>query len=86
MTLVEESCVAQAEGDLRTGLTKAKEASFKERSLIKMQEQHGLGDHHNIDLTYAVCFVFLKCIKIVRVSNVGSLQFGQSICSQRVVH
>lgn len=58
MTLVEESCVAQAEGDLRKGLTKAKEASYKERALIKMQEQHGLGDHHNIDLTYAVSFVF----------------------------
>ncbi|XP_066250634.1 intraflagellar transport protein 88 homolog [Euwallacea similis] len=56
MNLVEESCIAQSEGDLRKALTKAKEASYKERALIKMQEQHGLGDHHNIDLTYAVLF------------------------------
>lgn len=56
MQLVEESCVAQCEGDLRKALTKAKEASNKERSVIRMQEQSGLGDHHNIDLTYAVLF------------------------------
>ncbi|KAJ8956024.1 hypothetical protein NQ318_006300 [Aromia moschata] len=56
MQLVEEACMAQCEGDNRKGLTKAKEASNKERSLIRMQEQSGLGDHHNIDLTYAVLF------------------------------
>ncbi|KAF7281157.1 intraflagellar transport protein 88-like protein nompB [Rhynchophorus ferrugineus] len=56
MQLVEESCVAQCEGDLRKALTKAKEASNKERNLIKTQEQSGLSDHHNIDLTYAVLF------------------------------
>ncbi|XP_060535116.1 intraflagellar transport protein 88 homolog isoform X2 [Cylas formicarius] len=56
MSLVEEACVAQSEGDVRKALTKAKEASNKERSLIRMQEQSGLGDHHNVDLTYAVLF------------------------------
>ncbi|ERL88084.1 hypothetical protein D910_05473 [Dendroctonus ponderosae] len=54
MQLVEESCIAQTAGDSRMALTKAKEASYKERSLIRMQEQNGLGEHHNIDLTYAV--------------------------------
>ncbi|XP_074034344.1 intraflagellar transport protein 88-like protein nompB isoform X4 [Leptinotarsa decemlineata] len=56
MQLVEESCIAQCEGDFRKALTKAKEASNKERSLIRLQEQSGLGEHHNIDLTYAVLF------------------------------
>ncbi|XP_050301604.1 intraflagellar transport protein 88 homolog [Anthonomus grandis grandis] len=56
MQLVEESCLAQGEGDLKKALSKAKEASYKERSLIRMQEQNGLGDNHNIDLTYAVLF------------------------------
>uniref|UniRef100_A0AAR5P8U6 No mechanoreceptor potential B n=2 Tax=Dendroctonus ponderosae TaxID=77166 RepID=A0AAR5P8U6_DENPD len=56
MQLVEESCIAQTAGDSRMALTKAKEASYKERSLIRMQEQNGLGEHHNIDLTYAVLF------------------------------
>ncbi|XP_030766229.1 LOW QUALITY PROTEIN: intraflagellar transport protein 88 homolog [Sitophilus oryzae] len=56
MQLVEESCIAQSEGDLRKALTKAKEASNKERSLIKTQEQSDLSDHHNIDLTYVVLF------------------------------
>ncbi|VEN46016.1 unnamed protein product [Callosobruchus maculatus] len=56
MQLIEEACVAQAEGENKVALTKAKEASNKERSLIRMQEQSGMGDHHNIDLTYAVLF------------------------------
>ncbi|CAG9770980.1 unnamed protein product [Ceutorhynchus assimilis] len=56
MQLVEEACVAQSEGEPKKALTKAKEASHKERSLIKMQEQNGLGNHHNIDLTFAVLF------------------------------
>lgn len=56
MQLVEESCVANAEGNTRKALSKAKEASNKERSLIRMQEQAGLGEHHNMDLTYSVLF------------------------------
>lgn len=54
MQLVEESCIASSMGDNRKALSKAKDASNKERSLIRLQEQAGLGDHHNIDLTYAV--------------------------------
>lgn len=61
MHLVEESCAAQSEGDSRMALSKAKEASSKERSLIRMQEQNGLGEHHNIDLTYAVS-IFLSLV------------------------
>ncbi|CAG9821542.1 unnamed protein product [Phaedon cochleariae] len=56
MQLLEEACVAQSENDFRKALAKAKDASNKERHLIRMQEQSGLGDHHNIDLTYAVLF------------------------------
>ncbi|XP_017786261.1 PREDICTED: intraflagellar transport protein 88 homolog [Nicrophorus vespilloides] len=56
MQLVEESCLASSEGNNRKALSKAKEASNKERSLIRMQEQSGLGDHHNMDLTYSVLF------------------------------
>ncbi|KAL1518115.1 hypothetical protein ABEB36_001787 [Hypothenemus hampei] len=56
MKLVEESCTSQCERDFKKALSKAKEASYKERGLIKMQEQNGLGDHHNIDLTYVVLF------------------------------
>lgn len=54
MQLLEESCIAYCTDDYKQALTKAKEASNKERSLIRLQEQSGLGDHHNIDLTYAV--------------------------------
>lgn len=53
MQLVEESCIAQCSGDNRKALSKAKEASNKERSLIRFQEQSGLGDH-NSELTYVV--------------------------------
>ncbi|KAL3284015.1 hypothetical protein HHI36_018185 [Cryptolaemus montrouzieri] len=54
--LVEESCKAHAEGDFRRALAKAKEASNKERNLIKIQEQVGLADSHNMDLTFEVLF------------------------------
>ncbi|XP_056633007.1 intraflagellar transport protein 88 homolog [Diorhabda sublineata] len=55
MQLIEEACIAQSEGDVRKALTKAKEASNKERNLIRLQEQSGVGEY-NIDLTYAVLF------------------------------
>lgn len=61
MQLIEESCIASSEGDYKKGLVKAKEASNKERSLIRMQEQSGLGDHHNMDLTYSVSEQNYKC-------------------------
>ncbi|KAK9881542.1 hypothetical protein WA026_016420 [Henosepilachna vigintioctopunctata] len=56
MELVESSCYAHAEGDFRRALSKAKEASNKERNLIKMQEQVGLAETHNMDLTFEVLF------------------------------
>lgn len=54
MQLIEESYIARSEGNVRKALAKAKEASNKERSLIRMQENGGFGDQHNIDLTYSV--------------------------------
>lgn len=54
--LVDEACMAEARGDYQLGLEKAKDASNKERSLIRMQEQAGLNDSHNIDLTFLVLY------------------------------
>lgn len=59
MQLIEESYIASSDGDVRKALSKAKEASNKERSLIRTQEHGGLGDQHNIDLTYSVCRLFV---------------------------
>jgi len=52
--LVNDACMAEARGDFQLGLEKSKDASNKERSLIRMQEQAGLNDSHNIDLTFLV--------------------------------
>lgn len=68
MQLIEEACVASNEGDCRKALTKAKDASNKERSLIRMQEQMGLADQHNLDLTFSVCCKFC-CTCIVYINN-----------------
>ncbi|KAF5300708.1 hypothetical protein FQA39_LY11070 [Lamprigera yunnana] len=56
MQLIEESCVANNQRNYRQALDKAKEASNKERNLIRLQEQSGLSDTHNMDLTYTVLF------------------------------
>ncbi|XP_044763859.1 intraflagellar transport protein 88 homolog [Coccinella septempunctata] len=56
MDLVEESCKASAAGDFRRALSKAKEASNKERALIKIQEQVKMAETHNMDLTFEVLF------------------------------
>ncbi|KRT83026.1 Tetratricopeptide repeat-containing protein, partial [Oryctes borbonicus] len=56
MQLIEESCLASNEGNYQKALLKAKEASNKERNLIRIQEQASLSDHHNMDLTYSVLF------------------------------
>jgi len=37
--LIEESCFAASRGDIKLSLDKAKEASTKERSLIRLREQ-----------------------------------------------
>lgn len=52
--LIDESCLAASRQQLRQALDKAKEASSKERSLIRLQEQAGLSDTHNLDLTFSV--------------------------------
>lgn len=59
--LVDDACMAEAEGNYQLGLEKAKDASNKERSLIRMQEQAGLNDSHNIDLTFLVRFIIPIC-------------------------
>ncbi|XP_014262316.1 intraflagellar transport protein 88 homolog [Cimex lectularius] len=54
--LVDESCILASKKDFTGALEKAKEASGKEKSLIRVQEQSGMGDTHNIDLTSLVLF------------------------------
>ncbi|XP_060732171.1 intraflagellar transport protein 88 homolog isoform X1 [Tachysurus vachellii] len=54
--LIEESCMAHANGDLQLALEKAKEAGRKERVLLRQREQSGTADHINLDLTYSVLF------------------------------
>lgn len=54
--LIEESCMASNKGQFKTALDRAKEASSKERSLIRLREQAGLSDSHNLDLTFSVLF------------------------------
>ncbi|KAL4609141.1 hypothetical protein GN956_G24396 [Arapaima gigas] len=54
--LIEESCMAQSQGDLQLALDKAKEAGRKERALVRQREQTGTADHINLDLTYSVLF------------------------------
>lgn len=54
MTLIEESSSLHVNGQEKQALSKAKEASSKERSLIRIQEQSGLSEIHNLDLTFLV--------------------------------
>ena len=54
--LIEESCFANSKKDLKLALDRAKEASTKERSLIRLREQAGLSESHNLDLTFNVLF------------------------------
>ncbi|KAI4898136.1 hypothetical protein NFI96_015397, partial [Prochilodus magdalenae] len=54
--LIEESCLAQGNGDLQLALEKAKEAGRKERALVRLREQTGTADHITLDLTYSVLF------------------------------
>lgn len=54
MQCIEQSIVSSCEKKIREGLDKAKDASSKERNLIRLQEQTSLSDSHNLDLTFAV--------------------------------
>ncbi|XP_025261806.1 intraflagellar transport protein 88 homolog isoform X1 [Camponotus floridanus] len=56
MGLIESSAEAASENNMRIALERAREASSRERALIRLQEQAGLSDNHNIDLTFAVLF------------------------------
>lgn len=55
--MIEESCLANSRGEFKLGLEKAKEASSKEKSLIRQREQAGLTEAHNLDLTFSVCLI-----------------------------
>ncbi|KFO57063.1 Intraflagellar transport protein 88, partial [Corvus brachyrhynchos] len=52
--LVEESCVANSCGDLKSALEKAKEAGRQERELLRQREQIAPPESINLDLTYTV--------------------------------
>ena len=54
MALVEESCLASCRNEDKLALDRAKEASAKERTLIRHREQAGLIDSHNLELTFVV--------------------------------
>lgn len=56
MQLIDESCIAEYRGNFKLALEKAKEASSKEHSLIRLLEQSGHDDSHNFELTYSVLF------------------------------
>ena len=57
-SLLEESAAAKVAQppDFALAVEKAKQAGKKENFLNKHREKHNLGDHINMDLTYAVCF------------------------------
>lgn len=52
--LVDDSCTQASLGEFTRALERAKEASAREKSLIKLQEQSGLSESHNMDITYLV--------------------------------
>lgn len=54
MELIESSAEATRQSNTRVALERAREASSRERALIRLQEQAGLSDNHNVDLTFAV--------------------------------
>ncbi|XP_043251743.1 intraflagellar transport protein 88 homolog isoform X2 [Colletes gigas] len=56
MEIIESSVEAAYENNMRVALERAREASSRERALIRLQEQAGLSDSHNVDLTFAVIF------------------------------
>ncbi|KAK6645118.1 hypothetical protein RUM43_001394 [Polyplax serrata] len=56
MGLIEESASLNVKNMKKQALSKAKEASSKERNLIRIQEHSGLSESHNLDLTFLVLF------------------------------
>lgn len=58
MELIENSIEAACNNNIHVALERAREASSRERALIRLQEQAGLSDTHNVDLTFAVRNLF----------------------------
>lgn len=54
MRLIQESALANAEGNFQYALEKAKDAGKKERHISKRREQLELSEQINLDLTYSV--------------------------------
>lgn len=54
MESVDESCICNAKKDFSGALEKAKEASNREKALIRLHEEAGQPDQHNLDLTFLV--------------------------------
>uniref|UniRef100_A0A8C5M063 Intraflagellar transport protein 88 homolog n=1 Tax=Leptobrachium leishanense TaxID=445787 RepID=A0A8C5M063_9ANUR len=52
--LIEESCMANSNGDMKLALEKAKDAGRKERVLVRQREQIISPENVNLDLTYSV--------------------------------
>lgn len=76
MELIESSAEASCKNNTRVALERAREASSRERALIRLQEQAGLSDNHNVDLTFAVrIFYFLGFGILESVFNFHVLDF-----------
>ncbi|KAK0182361.1 hypothetical protein PV327_000510 [Microctonus hyperodae] len=56
MELIESSAEAACDNNMRVALERAKEASSRERILLRLQEQSGLNDSHDLNLTFVVHF------------------------------
>lgn len=63
MELIESSAEAASENNMRVALERAREASSREKVLIRLQEQAGLSDSHNLDLTFAVSLIIYIYMK-----------------------
>lgn len=54
MELIESSVESSCGNNMKVALERAREASSRERALIRLQEQAGLSQNHNVDLTFSV--------------------------------
>jgi intraflagellar transport protein 88 len=55
--LIQEAATAEADGELRVALEKAKEATTEEKNLRKFREHKGIQEGTNNDLTYSVMYL-----------------------------
>lgn len=67
MELIESSVQAARESNMRVALERAREASSRERALIRLQEQAGLSDSHNVDLTFAVRMSIHRSLHVISI-------------------